>query len=82
MRTKGAKSKHGNYVSIQSLNKKAFKTMTLLNDFIEKSLRNGYFNKVVDYDLLNKASDCLKELSTIDPQSLTHERSKRIFIVA
>lgn len=67
MRTKGAKSKHGNYVSDESLNKKALKAFNTLEEFLNKTERNGYFNKLVDYDLLNKASDCLKELSTIKP---------------
>lgn len=67
MRTKGAKSKHGNYVSDESLNKKAHKAMDTINDFIDKSLRNGYFNKFVDYNKLHEIADHLKFLSTVKP---------------
>jgi hypothetical protein len=67
MRTKGAKSKHGNYVSDESLNKKAAKLQALMDDFIDKSLRNGYFNKQVDYNKMHEMADHLKWLSTFKP---------------
>lgn len=65
MRTNGAKNKRPAYMSDQTLNKKAAKTKAVSDDFIEKSLRNNYFNKLVDYNKLYEISDHLNELSTI-----------------
>lgn len=65
MRRTGSKNTRPAYMSIQKLNAKALNTKEVIDDFIEKSLRNQNFNKLVDYNKLHEMADHLKELSTI-----------------
>lgn len=65
MRTKGTKNKLPSYRRADVMQAKSKKQSDLLVTFIEQSLHSPYFKPLVDYDLLNKAADHLKEIGNL-----------------
>lgn len=65
MRTKGTKNRLPSYRRAEVMQKKAEKQSESLVTFIEQSLHSPYFKPLVDYDLLNKAADHLKEIGSM-----------------
>lgn len=55
-------SRRKTYYSSDRLRKKSSKLNDDVLDFIQKSLTNGHFNKLIDYTLLNKVCDHLSQL--------------------
>lgn len=63
----GSKDARPRYVSGDRLNKKALRASVVLLDFIDTSLENNQFNKLVDYDAVGRVYEQLSQLSKMKP---------------
>lgn len=65
MRNKGSKDKHGRYSSVPQMQKRSEKLANQIDKFIDQSLKQHYFNKVVDFDKLHLVKDHLLDISKL-----------------